>query len=96
MLVNLARLITDRITKVTIVSVVNQLIDATKYSQERLNLMYYFRARMVVECAFGHLNSRFGVIQQLTTRKELAILIVRTCCYLHNFLRTTRQDDQEE
>ena len=52
---------------------------------------------MVVECVFGHLTSRFGIMNYLPTgQKDLAILLVRTACYLHNFLRGTRKDDLNE
>lgn len=44
-------------------------------------------ARSVVECAFGILNAKFGVFQKdIPFEPEIASLVVRACCYLHNYL----------
>lgn len=54
------------------------------------------RARMVVECAFGHLARRFRVFEVLHTREEMTSLVVRSCIHLHNFIRLSRMDDEVE
>lgn len=45
------------------------------------------RARSVVECAFGILNSKFGVFQKdIPFEPDTATVVVVACCYLHNYL----------
>lgn len=51
---------------------------------------------MVVECAFGHLARRFKVFEVLHTGKLITNLVVRTCVHLHNFVRLSRADEEEE
>lgn len=50
------------------------------------------RARSVVECAFGILRSKFGIFQRnINFEPSKASLLVATCCYLHNYLMKTSQ-----
>ncbi|RVE43202.1 hypothetical protein evm_012151 [Chilo suppressalis] len=64
------------------------------YAQKALNENRHIfnyrlsRARSVFECAFGILNSKFGIFQKdIPFEPDTASLIVATCCYLHNYLR---------
>lgn len=51
-----------------------------------------FRARRVVENAFGILASKFGVFQRpINLCPEKAVKITLACCYLHNFLIETNE-----
>lgn len=59
-------------------------------------ILFNFSGRMVVECAFGHLARRFGVFEVLKTGEELTVMVVRTCIYLHNFIRLSRADEEQE
>ncbi|XP_060809344.1 uncharacterized protein LOC106139680 [Amyelois transitella] len=60
----------------------NSLNEERKVFNYRLS-----RARSVVECAFGILNSKFGIFQRdLAFEPSKAALITATCCYLHNYL----------
>ncbi|KAJ4946323.1 hypothetical protein JOQ06_023990, partial [Pogonophryne albipinna] len=46
------------------------------------------RARLVVECAFGILSSRWRMFRRaITTSPEVTELCVKAACVLHNFLR---------
>ena len=45
------------------------------------------RARMVVECAFGHLYQRFGIFNVLKTKRKTTILAITTACHIHNYLK---------
>lgn len=66
-------------------------------SNESRNTNYRLsRGRMTVECIFGHMTRRFGILDKLTTGRESSVLIVYACCHLHNFIRLSRHDDENE
>ncbi|CAH2001102.1 unnamed protein product [Acanthoscelides obtectus] len=53
------------------------------------------RARRVVENAFGILSQKWRIFYRpLETKVDTTILIVRTACVLHNFLRSKSGDDK--
>lgn len=46
------------------------------------------RARRYIECSFGILANKWRILHRaLDVNKDLAILIIKTCCVLHNFVR---------
>nr|XP_022902634.1 protein ALP1-like [Onthophagus taurus]XP_022911228.1 protein ALP1-like [Onthophagus taurus] len=52
------------------------------------------RARRVVENAFGILSQKWRIfLKPITTKVETTILIIKTACVLHNFLRVTQCDN---
>lgn len=54
------------------------------------------RARMVVECAFGQLATRFRIFRRpLDVLPETVDLIVMTACALHNFIITENDRSNE-
>lgn len=47
------------------------------------------RARRYIECTFGILTNKWRILHRpLNVHTELAKSIVRTCCVLHNFVRS--------
>lgn len=47
------------------------------------------RARRNVECAFGILSNKWKIFNKpINGNLDLSILVVKTCCALHNFIRT--------
>lgn len=47
------------------------------------------RARRHVECAFGILSNKWKIFNKpINGNLDLSILLVKTCCALHNFVRT--------
>lgn len=52
-------------------------------------------ARRVVENAFGILAQKWRIFYRpIETKTTTTILIIKTACVLHNFLRTKKSDDQ--
>jgi hypothetical protein len=48
----------------------------------------YFRARKYFECAFGILDNKWRIFQRLLyVSRDFAVVIVKTCVVLHNFVR---------
>lgn len=46
------------------------------------------RARRYIECSFGILANKWRIFHRpMDVRKELAIIIIKTCCVLHNYVR---------
>lgn len=47
------------------------------------------RARRNVECAFGIFSNKWKIVNKpINGNLDLSILVVKTCCALHNFIRT--------
>jgi len=67
----------------------------TDRSKENFNTRLC-RARRVVENAFGILAQKWRIfLRPIETKVEKTILIVKTACILHNFLRTGRNDQED-
>jgi hypothetical protein len=57
------------------------------YSNRKFNYRIT-RARRIVECSFGMLTKKFGVLQTaMETRVEIAEEVVKSACLLHNFIQ---------
>ena len=74
------------------------IIKPYSYSTQEPKEMCYnlrlSRARQTIECAFGILTNRFGVLQStINLCPEKVNLVVGACCVLHNFLITHEHDD---
>lgn len=54
------------------------------------------RARIAIECVFGHLTRRFHILLRMPTNEEMTNLIIKCCVHLHNFIRTLRLDNKRE
>ena len=54
-------------------------------------------ARMVVECSFGRLKARFGILRrQIDTGLVDTLSIIYACFVLHNFCEINKESIQEE
>ena len=55
------------------------------------------RARRYVECAFGILSNKWRIFQRpLNVSPEFAVVIVKVCVVLHNFVRERAGYKSEE
>lgn len=55
------------------------------------------RARMVVECSFGSINSKFRILQKpIETNVENAVHIVKAITLLHNIIRDLEPINEAE
>lgn len=71
--------------------------DARRLIEDEIMTNYRIsRARVQIECLFGHLARRFRVVNWLATSERRARLILTTTIHLHNFLRLCRMDDEKE
>lgn len=62
-----------------------------KFYQTKKRIFNYrlSRARRHVECAFGILSNKWKIFNKpINGNLDLSVLLVKTCCAVHNFVKT--------
>ena len=72
--------------------VMKELAEGGKDAQEQFFGYRLSSARMVVECAFGRLNARFGCLRrEMDINPDDLPAVIQTCFILHNFCETNNE-----
>ena len=48
------------------------------------NNWYIFGARITIECVFGHMESRWKILNLMFSGEETSRLVIKCCVHLHN------------